>query len=145
PADAERLAGDFRRFLAEVAPDQESRTQKDIAAWLSAHQAIQAELVSIAGDAFKPEGRCEHGDQAVFESAVGEARRVAEALGIAIREERRQPYAGYEHLGLERVELVGELDRSRVPEFRIADVQTKRTKTKPSAPFTTATLQQAAS
>jgi DNA topoisomerase-1 len=39
----------------------------------------------------------------------------------------------------------GQVDASRAPVFTVKDVQTRRTTTKPNAPFTTASLQQAAS
>ncbi|RME36251.1 MAG: type I DNA topoisomerase, partial [Planctomycetota bacterium] len=51
----------------------------------------------------------------------------------------------YGDRGFRRVTVVGRLDVSNVPAFRVAEVQKRRTTTKPGPPFTTATLQQAAS
>ncbi len=145
PDKAGTLAPEFTRFLKELSGSQAGRTRRAVSAWLSHHEAIEAELVSVGGRPFKPEGRCEQGETPVFESAVEQAAKVAEALGFIVRDRKDESWKEYERLGLRRIELIGEVDRSRLPEFRVSDIQTKRTRTRPSPPFTTATLQQAAS
>jgi DNA topoisomerase-1 len=143
PAEAAALAPEWSRFLKELAASESGRTQKAVTEWLGAHKAIRAELVSVRGQPFKPEGRCGT-DKTAFTSAVEEAVRVGEALGFVVRDRKVEPFTGYERFGLQRIALAGELERGKVPEFRVGDIQTKRTRTKPGAPFTTATLQQAA-
>ncbi len=145
PAEGERLSGEWHRFLKETAEGATEKTQKEIMAWLSGHQAIRASLSSIGGEPFKPEGRCDQNGEPAFSSAVADARRVAEALGFTVREQKDAPWEEYARLGLRKFELIGEIDRKRLPVFRVGDIQTRRTKSKPNGPFTTATLQQAAS
>lgn len=145
PAEGDRLAPEWSKFLKELEASEGGRTQKAVTTWLSAHKSIEAELVSVGGNAFKPEGRCEQGETPRFESAVEEAVRVGDALGFEVRDRRDESFTEYERLGLRKISLVGGVNRGRLPEFRVADIQTKRTRTKPSPPFTTASLQQAAS
>ena len=147
PADAERLGPEWTRFLEEGADPDTGRTQKEVYAWLAKHRAVQASLVAIDGKPFKPTGRHDPGADpgSAFKSAAEQARRVAEALGFVVEDQEEKVWPEYAHRGLHTVDLVGAVDRSRVLTFRIADIQTKRSKSRPNAPFTTATLQQAAS
>ena len=145
-AESDKAKGVAPKWAAFInAP--EDRTHKETLRWLSDHGAFEAELVSIDGETFKPQGRYEasaEGDKR-FTSAIDEARRVAEALGIVVDSVKEETWTEYERLGLRTVAIEGKFNRDNAPAFRIADIQTKRTKSKPSAPFTTATLQQAAS
>ena len=85
-------------------------------------------------------------NQFPFEANNAEAAKaVAEALGFTVSKIARQAWDEYQHLKLQTAELVGELTLAKVPLLRISDLQTKRTTSRPSAPFTTASLQQAAS
>ncbi|MCG3127657.1 MAG: DNA topoisomerase 1 [Phycisphaerae bacterium] len=123
---AERLSAAWKKFSGQ------ELTQKEIGRWLSEHGAFRAELVEVGGNP--------------FEAGNAEAARVvAEALGIEVERVSRRPWAEYKRLGLEQAEIVGTLNRHRAPALTIAGVTTKRTTTKPPAPFTTATLQQQAS
>jgi DNA topoisomerase-1 len=126
PADAARHAGAWDKYIAE------EHTQKDIQRWLGEHGAFRTELAEFDGKKFEPKN-------------AEEARAVAEALGMAIREIARTPWDEYKHLNLEKAALVGSLDRDKAPALTVAGLETKRTTTRPSAPFTTSTLQQAAS
>jgi DNA topoisomerase-1 len=121
-----RLEGAWRE-LRKGAP-----TQKDIQRWLSEHGAFRAELSEWAGKKFDAR-------------SAEEARTVAEALGIRIEKIERTPWDEYKHLGLNQARLIGAVDRTKLPAFKIADLSTKRTTTRPQPPFTTAALQQAAS
>lgn len=106
-------------------------TQKDALRWLSEHQGFRTELAEVNGAAFDPKN-------------VDEAKAVVEALGFAVQDVRRVPWAEYKRLNLEQVTLIGQVDPARLPGFKISDLTTKRTTTRPSPPFTTAALQQAA-
>jgi DNA topoisomerase-1 len=108
------------------------RTQKDIQKWLGERDAFRVELAEVAGETFKADN-------------AEAAAKVLEALGFRVEQTRRREWEEYKHLGLEQVELVGRLDRSSLPQLAVSDVATKRTTTRPPAPFTTATLQQQAS
>ena len=147
PADAERLEKPWDQFVSGAAEPDNGRTQKEITRWLNENQAIKASLVSMDGKAFKPEGRYDAsagGDKA-FESAVAQARQVAEALGVGIENAEQTLWDEYAERGLKTVDLVGSLNRDRLPPFQVADIQKRRTSSRPNPPFTTATLQQSAS
>lgn len=131
PEDAESRAKDWLDFL-EASEEPGNRTEKDKVAWCGDNQCIRAELTQLNGEEFKP-------------TTAAEARRVAEALGFVCREQIEEPWADYPHLNLKLVRLPGAIDPSKSPAHRIASVTTKRTSNNPPGPFTTATLQQAAS
>ena len=107
-------------------------SQKDAQRWLGERRSFRAELVEIGGEPFTA-------------LSADVAKAVAEALGLRVHSVNRHPWAEYQHLNLERVEIVGELALDRLPRLAVSEVKTKRTTTKPSAPFTTAALQQTAS
>ncbi|RMF71396.1 MAG: type I DNA topoisomerase [Planctomycetota bacterium] len=123
---AESLRPQWEAFAGE------QRTQKDIQRWLSEHGAFRAELAQFAGRPFKP-------------GNVEEALTAIEALGFEVRDIHRRKWDEYPHLDLELVTIEGALRRSADLPLKIGDLQTKRTTTRPPAPFTTASLQQAAS
>lgn len=144
PAEGERLQPVWREFSTGA---EKERTQKEAGEWLAQHGAFTAELISFDGQTFKPSGSYDAAasvDKA-FVSAVGQAREAAEALGLRVEQQSESVWPEYEHRGLRKVTLTGTLDRRQVPTFTVADVQKRRTLTRPSPPFTTATLQQAAS
>lgn len=107
-------------------------SQKDVTAWLSDRGAFRVELDSLGGKKFAPTDA-----KSAHEAAV--------ALGFIVESENRQAWEEYKHLNLETCELVGRFDPAKAPQFKVADLTTKRTTTRPSAPFTTAALQQQAS
>lgn len=123
----EHLRDEWREYLRG-----NQRTQKEIQSWLSKKGALRVELAEIGGEPFSV-------------TSPEAARRVAEALGYAVARIDRQAWPEYEHLGLERAALIGHVDAERTPTLAISDLNTRRTTTKPPAPFTTATLQQQAS
>ncbi len=146
-AKAGQLAADWREFLHstpgkpgekealdEEAPAPEASTgptQKQRIAWLSEHRCLDTELIEVDGKDFKP-------------LKVAEARNVAEGLGFVVERVDEQVWEAYAAKGLKKLQVIGGLDPKRVGRFNVSDIQTKRTTTKPSPPFTTATLQQAA-
>lgn len=124
-AAAKKLHGAWHEFHAQ------ERTQKEELEWLGAHGAFRTELVELAG---KP-----------FDATDAEAARaVVEALGFVVQTIDRKPWDEYKRLGLQQATIVGALGGSH-PALSIAELTTKRTTTRPSAPFTTASLQQQAS
>ncbi|MBK8913719.1 MAG: type I DNA topoisomerase [Phycisphaerales bacterium] len=125
-AAAGRLSADW---LARVA---KSPTQKEQLEWLRQHDSFRTELAEVNGAKF-----------AARDAAA--ARNALEALGWRVEREARRPFDEYRRLNLEQVELhIAPIPGSE-PNCRIADLATKRTTTRPSAPFTTAALQQQAS
>ncbi|HUU95962.1 MAG TPA: type I DNA topoisomerase [Phycisphaerae bacterium] len=126
PAGAERLAKPWADFFGQ------EHTQKEISQWLREHGGFRAELAEIGGKPFKPDN-------------VEAAQASAEALGYQVDRVARRVWEEYKQLGLQQVELVGKLDPARAPRLVVSELSTKRTTTKPPAPFTTASLQQQAS
>lgn len=130
-AKAKTLADSWQHYL-EGAHKESGRTIKERNHWLSKHSALSAELVKL-------------GDADFNARTVAEARAAAEALGFATEQVIEEPWEAYTKHGLKRVRLNGRIDLGLAPAFSIDDIQTRRTTTKPNPPFTTASLQQAAS
>ncbi|GMU82773.1 MAG: DNA topoisomerase 1 [Planctomycetota bacterium] len=126
PAAPARLAGEWASFR------KTDPTQKAIGEWLSDRAAFRVELAEVAGKKFEP-------------NSAEEARAVVEALGYVVETIDRQTWAEYKRLNLQTAEIIGRYDAAKSPKLTVADLTTKRTTTKPSAPFTTASLQQTAS
>ena len=129
-AAAEKLAEAWHEHVRE-SPSRPAPTQKERARWLSRHGCFRAELVRVGEQTFAPQH-------------VDEVRPIIEALGYDVQRVDEEVWAEYADHGLRIIELVGRTARERCPQFAVREVQTKRTTTKPSPPFTTATLQQAA-
>lgn len=123
-----KLAGQWRTFISET-PEDKPRTVKDKLEWLSTHECIQAELVEYAGDAFKPDNR----DVAL---------KAAAALGFDLTD--RIEKEDEDGKGPARHLITVSGDIKDAPDFAIRSIETKRTRSKPNAPFITSTLQQAA-
>lgn len=146
PAESWRISGCFGTDIAQAAKHREAwdkfisggsakgagRTVKDRNKWLSKHEALYAELTKFDGKEFKPSG-------------VIEARSVAEALGLQVTNVEETELAGFGGKGFKSILVMGSTDPEKAASFEISDVATKRTTTKPNGPFTTASLQQAAS
>jgi len=126
-AQAAPLRERWQEFITGV-----ERSQKEISSWLASHGSLRLELVELDGQSFAA-------------ANVEQARTVAEAFGLRIASVQREPWEDYKHLNLERIRLVGTLDEARLPRLTVSDLSTKRTSTRPPAPFTTATMQQVAS
>ncbi|HVP09725.1 MAG TPA: type I DNA topoisomerase [Phycisphaerae bacterium] len=143
---AAELAGQWREFLAAGEKGGVAQTNKDRGAWLSERGCFEASLAEVSGKPFRPEGRLDRKkpEAPEFVSAVEEVRPVAESLGFRIARVDTAPWKEYSHLGLSRVTLTGATEVAAEPRFTVKSVETKRMRSKPSPPFTTATLQQAA-
>ncbi len=128
----EQLSKAWNAFLAGGADPDAGRTNKERNAWLSDHGCISAQLVSVGGKPFKP-------------TSYPEALSIAEQLGFVCEEIDEHDWEQYAKHGIKTVDLNGHTAVNGGPKFTVSDIQTRRTRTKPSAPFTTATLQQAAS
>ncbi|MBI5863787.1 MAG: type I DNA topoisomerase [Planctomycetes bacterium] len=126
PAAAAKLDGQWREFT------NEQRSQKEIGRWLADHGAFRAELDSIGGKPFRA-------------TVAEECAAVLEAIGYKVDRIERRDWKEYARLGLKTAEVVGRLDRDAANPISIRDLSTKRTTTRPPAPFTTASLQQQAS
>jgi DNA topoisomerase-1 len=121
---AAKLTADWKAYAAG------ERSKTDREKWLADHDAFTADLIEFAGKKFEPDNKVE-------------ARKVAEALGLVIEidETKEDPDAKGPAKNVTRI--VGRL--GQVPPFEIRSVETKRTTSRPPAPFITSTLQQGAS
>jgi len=143
---APALAAEWHEFARGKGKDDDGPSQKERFAWLGDHWCIEAELVRVNGEAFRPAGSLDQkkSKDKAFVSAAGTVRPLAEALGFRVEEIIETPWPEYyDRLGLRKVELRGRIDPAKAPPFKIDSIETKRTRTKPSPPFTTAALQQA--
>jgi len=127
-AAAGKLAGQWDEFLNKT--DNGVRTKVERDAWLREHKSFMAELVELAGKKFEPNN-------------VADARKAAELLGLAVQEQKTvddpEGKGPAEHL----TTLNGRL--GKLPAFTVEGIEKKRVLSRPSAPFITSTLQQAAS
>ncbi|MFH1417376.1 MAG: type I DNA topoisomerase [Planctomycetota bacterium] len=143
---ASALADAWRAYLGSHAQGESASTQKERMAWLGGHGCFEAALVELSGRAFRPEGKLvrDASGTVAFTTAAEEVRALVTALGYRDAKITSEKWDQYEHLGLRQITLDGELAVNKAPPFTIKSVDTKRVSSKPSGPFTTATLQQAA-
>ena len=107
----------------------EDRTIKSQNAWLSEQKCLRAELATVGGKKFEAKDS-------------GQARQIAESLGFIIDEvvENEDPKGKGPAKFL--VKFLGHANDA--PPYSITKIETRRTTSRPSAPFITSTLQQAA-
>lgn len=125
-AAGERIHAAWREYT------RGERTQKDLQKWLSEHGALRVELAEVAGEPFRV-------------TSVEAVQKVITALGYVVERVDRQPWEDYARLGLEKIAVLGAFDPAKAAKLTVSDLTTKRTTTRPPAPFTTASLQQQAS
>ncbi|MEX0887041.1 MAG: type I DNA topoisomerase [Phycisphaeraceae bacterium] len=111
--------------------DDRPRTVREQNAWLSEHDCLRAELVQIEGKSFDATDR-----QAALDAAL--------KLGFALDEAREQEDEKAKGPAQQLCRYIGHVDVDH-PDYRIASIDTKRTTSRPGAPFITSTLQQAGS
>ncbi len=123
-----KITDDWRDWL-EQAPEGKDRTIKEKLAWLGRQKCLRAELVEWDGKAFSAKNR---------DDALG----AVQKLGFVVDQTNQWEEPKAKGPAKERVSYQGHLDSP--PNFAIRSIQTKRTTSRPSAPFITSTLQQAA-
>lgn len=104
-------------------------TARDRLAWLAENDCVAAELITLNDEPFRPTTRTE---------AQVAATKLGFVLDTADETEDPKAKGPAQH----RVVLQGRVGKP--PAFKIQSIQTKRTKSRPPAPFITSTLQQAA-
>jgi DNA topoisomerase-1 len=124
------LAKAWSEFTERLAQEEGSKARKRTA-WLSEHECLSAELIKYNGKPFKVDDR-------------KMALNAAKDLGFALerREETDDPKG--KGPAAKRCTFVGDLASADLPDFEISSIETKQSTTRPSAPFITSTLQQAA-
>jgi len=137
--DAQRLAPVWRGFLEQIDDKGNPPTIKAQNAWLSEQGAFKAELVEI--DAEKFDLRSSSGDREV--DLTDRVSEIAQSAGLTdIRVHTEEDEKGRGPARWKRT-VEGEVDPSTP--YKIRSIETKRTTSRPSAPFITSTMQQTAS
>jgi len=130
-AAADKLTADWPEFLATKDDKGNTPTREAQGAFLAEREAFQAELLRVNGERF----RAENVDQIL--AAVA-------AIGFKVGEVQRTEDPEGKGPAANLVKLVGGIDPAG-PDFTIGQLKQRGSTSRPPAPFTTATLQQAAS
>jgi DNA topoisomerase-1 len=138
PATAGELAGTWPEFMSTLDEKGKSPTVKRQNAWLTEHASLSTQLVEVGGEKF--ELGCSHDDPQDLSSEIA---RVAEAVGMVdVEVETIENEAGKGPARFTR-SVTGEIDPQA--RYLVSSVQTRRTTSRPAAPFITSTMQMAAS
>jgi DNA topoisomerase-1 len=138
PGSARTLVEPWERFMAQRDDRNRGPTLKDQNGWLGDHAAIKAELVELGGSKFE------------LGTAAGEARdittdvsRIAGLTGLRdVRVETTEDPRGKGPARFVR-SVTGRVDPAA--RYRVRSIETRRTTSRPPAPFITSSLQIAAS
>lgn len=138
-AKAGALNEAWRKFMAERDEKDNAPTIKAQNAWLAEHGAIKAELVELGGKKFELISTAE-----APRDLAAEVRQTAEAIGLReITIDTTEDPNAREGAARFRRTLKATLDPAA--RYRVSSIETKRTTSRPSAPFITSSLQVAAS
>ncbi len=140
-AKAKSLGVEWEKYLAQKDDKGASPTQRAQNAWLADRNAVKAELIEIAGDKFDiSQPGPDNLDPKDLSPGVVEIAKAAGLTNIKTNlvenEEGKGP-----------AKFIRTVEGDAVPStpYRVHSIETKRTTSRPSAPFITSTLQQAAS
>lgn len=128
PTTTDALSTSWQKWLADK-PDDKERTQKEILTWLGQRQCLRGELVEINGQPFVVDN---------FQKAL----EIAQKLGFVLDHTNKWQDDNAKGSAKSRVVYSGHT-AAPPPSYAIRSIQTKRTTTRPAAPFITSTLQQA--
>ncbi len=131
PAAAGTIAEGWKALTARKDENGRDLPKREIRSWLADHGAFEAELEKWNGEKFKAGGE---------ETALA----VATALGVDIEDITRTEDEKAKGKARNRVIVSGRITPDALRAV-IAAIEKKETRTRPYAPFITATLQQAAS
>ncbi|MCA9298366.1 MAG: hypothetical protein KDA28_04830, partial [Phycisphaerales bacterium] len=140
--DAKRLKPLWNALLAERDEKGQGPTQKARTAWLSKQSGIRADLVEVDGEKFDPRitaarWAAQGGDLREEVMSIVQAAGLRHVTSTETIDEKGKGPASRLHT------VEGDIDPSLV--WTVRSIETKRTQSRPSAPFITSTLQQAAS
>ena len=138
PDRADALGREWVNWLAEGERERkkdpkarsEERTIRERNDWLNEHRSLSAELVEVGGKRFDPKN-------------ADEALQAAELAGFRLEEHKEEKDPEGKGPAAVKRTLIGSL-AGDTPPYRVLDIQTKRTRSRPYPPFITSTLQQAA-
>ncbi len=124
----EQLSSKWSDYLNNTGNGERTKQEKE--RWISEHEAFAAELIEVNGQKFQAD-------------SVDQARALAQAMGLVIDQEQLTEDAEAKGPAKRLVRISGHL--AGCPQFQVRDIDTRRTSSRPPAPFITSTLQQAAS
>jgi DNA topoisomerase-1 len=131
PAAAAKIGDDWRTFIgADPERSGEKRTVDERNTWMSEHAALQADLKKFDGRKFEPDNRTD-------------ALAVAEAMGFALEDTKTVEDPKGKGAAKNKCFYAGSIAQG-APEYRIVDLSTTSSTSKPDGPFITSTLQRAA-
>jgi DNA topoisomerase I len=127
-ATAGSLAQQWTEFLTNTGNGERTKVEKD--RWLAENKAFIAELTELAGKKFEPNNKAD-------------ARLAAEMLGFLVEKDQTTVDPEGKGPAKNQTKFIGRIGSP--PAFLVRGIETKRVTSRPSAPFITSTLQQAAS
>ncbi|MDP1663041.1 MAG: type I DNA topoisomerase [Phycisphaerales bacterium] len=120
----------------------EGLTVKELSKWLAENGGLRAELVDVGGEKFDL-GSVGDASEATAEKIAARAKQLAEIAGMKnVQVATREDAKGKGPAKFVRT-ITGTVDTST--KYKVTGIETRRTTTRPSAPFITSTLQQAGS
>ncbi len=146
---ARKLLTSWDGFVAQRDEKGYGPTIKQQNAWLSQHDSIRAELVRVGSDDFKPRMTAEawqafgDHDKSHTEGLFNEMQRVASLIGLTDIETSCEEDKEGRGPARWRRSLIGSIAVDTP--YEVSSIEIKQTTSRPPAPFTTSTLQQAAS
>lgn len=144
-AKAMGLTKEWTEFLAQRDEKNNPPLVREQAKWLGSKGAFRAELIEVAGKKWDLRTLATNDSTATttFPDLSGEAAKVAALAGLSgVKVATRDDKAGRGPAKTIRT-ISGTVDPSAL--YRITSIETKRTTSRPTPPFITSTLQQAAS
>lgn len=140
---AKSLTPQWQKLITDRDEKGNPRTQKSLLAWLGDNNAIPAELVEVAGQKFEIRNVSDGKDQLAQPDLAPKVQNAAQLAGLRdIKVTSREDEKGRGPARWRRT-VAGTVDPKA--QYKITSIETKRTSTRPSAPFITSTLQQSAS
>ncbi len=125
------LGESWRSFLGAKDDKGNGPTKDKQIAFLGEHNLIQAELMDINGEKFRP-------------GNVDEALEIAKALGMTVADIQRVDDPAGKGPAANKVTVLGSVGPD-APQVTVGDLSHRSSQSRPQAPFTTASMQQAAS
>ncbi len=137
PGQAAGLVDPYAEFLATRNEKNKPPTRKQRSAWIESNKGLPTQLAILSGGPFKLE--CSGDDPRDFTADVETA---AEAVGLIDVESTATPDPDGKGPAAMVREVTGSIDP--VARYRVSDISTKPSTSKPQKPFRTSTLQRAA-
>ena len=131
-ASALGLEQQWTRFVSTTDEKGQSPSQARQFEFLAEHDAFRAELVEWQGKRFECQG-------------LTDARQAAEALGMTVGNVEQSEDSSAKGPAKNRATVIGSVDHSSGVKYSVESVGVRTSKNHPPGPFTTVTMQQAAS